>query len=349
MPASITFRRNSGFTALMLFPALTFGHQSADEKGPLFQLELANDMILSSDNQFTNGVGLHLHSARAASLEDTRGTPAFGRFVASPFLPDSAALTYRESWVLGQTIQTPDNIETSDLILNDVPYAGALTWSNNYYAFNNTEFYGVQWLFGWVGPDSHADATQKAVHSLIGGDNPRGWSNQLESEPLLNVQYSVRRKFFDSSWLDASVSGDLALGNWITYAQTGFEFRFGDRPQGFAYIPDPPGRGVDSDATIRSDSAHYLYGSIIVRGAGTAYNMLYDGNLIRDDNNWTEQNTIEPETWTGHAIFGVHYTTPSWGAHLTLWLSTKTIEEEGLANSEDPRNSFGSLMVEYQF
>lgn len=350
MPRRLT-RRHAHHCApfFLLFPALTFGDQLASDDGLLFQLELANDVILSSDNQFTNGIGIHLHSPLSDSLDEAAGTPAFGGILASPFLPENADLRYRETWVFGQAIQTPDDIETSDLILNDVPYVGALTWSNSYYGYNNREFYGFQWLFGWVGTDSHADATQKAVHTIIGGDNPRGWSNQLDSEPLLNLQYSVRRKFFDSDWFDASVSGDLALGNWATFAQTGLEFRFGDRPQGFAYIPDPPGQGVDSDATIRTEGATYLYGTLIVRGTGTAYNMMYDGNLIRDDNEWTEQNTIDPKTWTGHTIIGVHYTTSTWGAHLTLWLSTETIEEEGLANSEDPRNSFGSLMVEYQF
>lgn len=347
--ATIVSRSGPGALLLLAAPGLASGQADDSHNGHIFQLELANDVVLSSDNQFTNGVGFHLHSPLSRDPDDAGGTPAFGQSLARPFLPARDDLHYRETWVLGQIIQTPDDIETSNLILNDVPYAGALTWSNSYYAFNDQEFYGVQWMFGWVGTDAHAEATQKAVHTMIGGDNPRGWDNQLSSEPLINVQYNVRRKFYQSDWFDAAVSGDLALGNWTTFAQTGLEFRFGQLPDGFSYVPDPPGRGVDSYAILNNGSADYLYGTVTVRGTATAYNILQDGNLIRDDNEWTERNTIDRNTWTGQVILGAHYTTPRWGAHLTLWLATENIDEDGLASSEDPRNSFGSLMLDYHF
>ncbi len=342
------------FPALFVFPALFatgFAAAAPDPSvnGPVFQFELANDVILSSDNQFTNGIAFHHHSAIADSLDRAGGTLAFGKILARPFLPVSDQLHYRETWVFGQSIQTPDDIETSQLILNDVPYAGGLAWSNSFYAFDDAHFYGFQWLFGWVGPDTRAESTQKAVHYSIGGDNPEGWNNQLDSEPLLNLHYATRHKVVRTEWFDAAITADLAVGNMLTFAQTGLELRIGDKPQGFAYIPDPPGRGIDSDATILDPGQRYLYGTVAVRGTGTLHSIALDGNLIRDDNAWTENNTIEPKTWTGQLILGMHYTAPRWGAHLTLWLSTDTIEDDNLAPSEDPRNSFGSLLLEYRF
>ncbi|WP_339805758.1 lipid A deacylase LpxR family protein [uncultured Marinobacter sp.] len=337
-------------TRLVLFSATALpvtAHAIDDQAS--FQLELANDVVLSSDNQFTNGVAIHHHSRLADSLHDTGGTLAFGKVLAGPLLPRSGDLYYRETWVFGQSIQTPDDIETSELILNDVPYAGGLFWSNGFYAFNDERFYGFQWLLGWGGSDAHAEATQKGVHTILGGDNPRGWSNQLDSEPLLNLHYAIRQKVFNKNHVDASVTGDLALGNMLTFAQTGLEFRLGKKPPGFAYVPDPPGRGLDSDATLRADGARYIYGSATVRLTGTLHSIALDGNLLRNGNEWTEQNAIEPETWTRQLILGLHYTTPRWGAHATLWLSSESVDESNLAASEDPRNSFGSLLLEYRF
>lgn len=106
------------------------------------RLELSNDIILSSDNQFTNGTSIVVSSPAVASLDQTSGTPAFGRSVVSWAIPEQAGLNYRESWVIGQNMQTPANIERPDLILNDVPYVGFLGWGNSFYGFNDDVFWG---------------------------------------------------------------------------------------------------------------------------------------------------------------------------------------------------------------
>ncbi|BES72385.1 lipid A deacylase LpxR family protein [Marinobacter nanhaiticus D15-8W] len=313
------------------------------------QLEFANDIIVGSDNQFTNGLAVHHNSRTFARLEDTGGTLAFGKFLAVPFLPESPGLTYRETWVFGQSIQTPAAIEDEDLILNDVPYAGGLAWSNSFYTFDNERFFGFQWLFGIVGEQAGAKEVQRGAHAILGGDNPEGWDNQLDTEPLLNLYYSAKYKLFDADWIDLSVAGDVAAGNLMTFAQAGLELRFGDTPGGFTYIPDPIGRGMDYDATLRAPSQYYFFGSAVLRATSMPWSMATRGNLLVDDNPWTENNTIDPETNTAQLILGLHYLAPTWGAHLTLWLSSDSVDKDGLASSEDPRNSFGSLLVEYRF
>ncbi|ERS81032.1 hypothetical protein Q672_06885 [Marinobacter sp. EVN1] len=82
------------------------------------RLELTNDIILSSDNQFTNGTSVVVSSPVADSLNET-----------------------------------PSEIERSELIVNDVPYVGFLGWGNSFYGFNDDTFYGAH-LSLWLSTDT---------------------------------------------------------------------------------------------------------------------------------------------------------------------------------------------------
>lgn len=85
----------------------TLGLAEAGIAEPLWRTGWANDEFLGSDNQFTNGVFLQKNSALAASLEQTGGTPAFGRSLASWLLPAREGLHCRETWTIAQNMQTP--------------------------------------------------------------------------------------------------------------------------------------------------------------------------------------------------------------------------------------------------
>lgn len=325
--------------SLSILPAITLA---------TVRLELSNDVILSSDNQFTNGTSVVVSSPLVKSLENTRDTPAFGRSLVSWAIPEQPRLNYRESWVFGQNMQTPADIEQPEIILNDVPYVGFLGLGSSFYGFNDDIFIGAQWLVGWVGEEALAEQSQELVHAVIGGDDPEGWDNQLDSEPVLNGYMSVKRRFFRNAWFDAALAGDLAFGNFFTFVQPGLEFRFGDRPGGFHYIPDPIGRGMDYDATFLPGKGTYLYASVTLRATYFAWALPREGNLLVD-NEWTDRNTVDIKRAVGQTVFGLHWVGSRFGAHLSLWFSTDTVDDKNLPSSEDPRNSFGSFMAEYRF
>lgn len=312
------------------------------------RLELSNDIILSSDNQFTNGTSVVVSSPGVESLDETAGTPAFGRSLVSWAIPEQPGLKYRESWVVGQNMQTPADIAQPEVILNDVPYVGFLGWGNSFYGFSDDTFWGAQWLAGWVGEEALADQSQEFVHNLIGGEDPEGWDHQLDSEPILNGYLSAKRRFFRNTWFEAALTGDMAVGNFFTFVQPGLEFRFGDRPAGFHYIPDPIGRGMDYDATFLPGEGTYLYGSVTLRATYFMWALPREGNLLVD-NKWTDRNTVDINRAVGQTVFGLHWVGPQFGAHLSLWLSTDTVKKNNLPPSEDSRNSFGSFMAEYRF
>lgn len=320
-----------------------------DPSKPVWRFMWANDQFLGSDNQFTNGFSLQKHSTLAPTLADTSGTLAFGKRLAARLLPQREGLHYREAWGFGQNMQTPEKLARSEIILTDLPYVGMLGWTNSYIAFDNRSFTGVQTLFGVVGSITGAEEVQRAVHGLTGATRPRGWDHQLDNEPLFNVYVMKKKKFFDSDWLDAAVDVDGGLGNFFSFGQTALEIRYGRRPGGFMLMPLPLGHVVDYDARIRSPGSTYFYGSMMARATGFLFAMPRDGNLLRNNNTWTENNALNPHDFIGKLLVGLHLERGNWGAHLDFVFTTKSVRNPEETTLADRGNDYASLTFEWQF
>lgn len=313
-----------------------------------WQLQWHNDAFANSDNQFSNGLSLRKHSALFAHLDDTRGTPAFGKGLASLFLPDSPGLSYRESWAFGQNFQTPDKLAIEELTLNDVPYVAMMGWSNSYAAFDDERFIGFGMMLGWVGEEALGEEAQKAAHEITGATDPKGWDNQLDFEPLINLYYMKKRKLWQMPRFDGAIGVQAGLGNFFTFAETSMELRFGDAPEGFAFAPMPVGHGLDYDSTLRRPGERYTYLTFTATATAFGHALPRDGNTFRDDNEWTENNTIDPEDLVGQVVVGLHHERVNWGFHLSFWFVTDTVGEGGLFETEDPQNSFGTMTIEWR-
>jgi len=318
-------------------------------EGRSWQFEWHNDAFANSDNQFTNGSKLRLHSRLFEDLESTRGTPAIGKFLGRWLLPEDHTLHYRESWALGQNLQTPDDIATEDLILNDVPYVGMIGVSNSFAAFDENRFVGVGMMLGWTGDSTFGEQLQSAAHSVTGASDPKGWDNQLDFEPLVNLYYSRKRNLFRTRGVSISVGADLALGNFFTFGQVAADLRIGKAPRGFHYQPAPVGRAIEFDAALREPGQHYTYLSVTSRTTGIAFSIPRDGNLLRNGNEWTENNVIDPEPWVHQFVVGLHHERSRWGVHLAFWYSSDTVKDDRrLFPTEDPQNSFGTITVDFR-
>ncbi|MFU8814369.1 MAG: lipid A deacylase LpxR family protein [Pseudomonadales bacterium] len=330
--------------------------QTVDERGGLYwsegrtwQVEWHNDAFANSDNQFTNGIKVGLHSALATSLDDTRGTPAFGKLLARLVLPKDDSLHYRESWSIGQNLQTPDDLTADEIILNDVPYVGMIGISSGFTAFDEQRLTGFGLLLGWTGKTVLGEQVQSAVHEITSAPDPAGWDNQLDFEPLINLYYSRKHKLWNLPGFSGSITGDLALGNFFTFAQASLDLRLGNAPQGFHLQPAPVGRIIEFDASLREPGARYTYLSFTARTTGIAHSLPRDGNLLRSDNEWTENNVVNPERWVQQFVLGLHHERPRWGLHLSFWYSSDTVKSgDELFDTQDPQNSFGTITVDFR-
>jgi len=345
-----------GFLLSLITPVfvLACGFATAQEntdysQSSTWRFEFANDLIVDSDNQFTNGFSIQKHGPLASSLDETGGTAAIGKRLARFFLPDSEGLYYREAWSFGQNMQSPDDIENPDIILNDLPYVGMIGWHNSFIAFNDQSLTGFGWMIGAVGENSFAEDVQKAVHKMTGAAEPQGWEHQLDNEPLLSLFYTKKKKLWRKTNFDGAVSFNAALSNFVTYGEVGLEMRFGRMPEGFAYVPDPIGRGLSYHAMLPAKDESLFYGTLIVRGTGFLVDMLREGNTFVDDNEWTENNILDPKDFTAQVYAGIHYERRSWALRFNFWYGSGTVDTDVLPPEQDPENSGGTIVYEWRF
>jgi lipid A 3-O-deacylase len=311
------------------------------QSGGLWRIEVDNDVLSSSDDNFSAGWNIQRHWSGGSSWGEP-GT--FSRWLADtvPGLEDGDGVAIRRGIGIQQTIQTPKNLAATAVIEGDVPYAGVLAVPNSWYALNDDHMTGLQLLVGVVGPASLGEDFQRCTHKNLGwGDEPQGWDNQLENEPLLNVNYTRIDKLIRtgvSPDVEADLSSGLGLGagNLFTAASAQVQGRAGRAlPLGFTPLPDMPGRGVISDATLDPPTDRIsAYLTLTGRFTEIGYTVLLDGNTFED----THQ--VEYEHSVVEAIFGAHVAYSSFAIHFSYYLATYP---------NDQQLSWANVSLDYRF
>jgi hypothetical protein len=284
--------------------------QKEPTEGVLWRLEWDNDGFVHKDNAFTNGWSVQRHSPGYESWAAMRPSKFSGWISRTiPGLGDDGDLLVKRGAGLSQIIMTPEDIQNPDPQPGDVPWAGALGWSECWYAFDNDKLNAFQIYVGILGPYSFAEQIQVQIHDWINADEPRGWDNQLKTEPLLNLNYAVSRKllaggeYWEGFGADLAVGGEAGLGNFSTFAELNLEARFGwSLPEGFVNTPDPGGNGVMLDPTIGDPGGLHIFFSVVARVWATAYTVFFDGNTFRQ----SPHPGLDYQTLTRGAIFGLH-------------------------------------------
>jgi lipid A 3-O-deacylase len=342
-------KRNSTEIGLMVAACVCLGSILAYGAGPdTRRFEFDNDIISGgSDDQFSAGWSMQWHSSPEDSWDDL-DLSAFSKWVARsvPGL-EMAESSVRRGKGIGQYMQTPEDISQEELIEDDVPYAGILTWANSWYAGSDDRAVTFQMVVGVMGPLSLAEDAQKFVHNDLGaGDDPRGWDNQLDNEPLFNLNYHYSHKLArfgrrEGVMSDISAGGGVGLGNIFTYGQAGLEFRVGwHLPRGFTEVPDVAGRGVivDPCPDRLRDNEKQIYFTAVVRGAGVGYAASLDGNA------WEDSHSVDYDRFQGQGILGLHFARAPYTLHLSYMMSTSLAEIE---SDSDP--SWGNISLDWEF
>lgn len=134
---------------------------------------------------------------------------------------------------------TPDDIESSVPVYDDVPYSGTLALHFSLFAWNDTELDDFHVGIGVVGPSSGAEQIQKGIHTLTGNTDPAGWDHQLGNHLIFNLGYlhgvrsyetqltdTVKMEWFNSYFAD--------IGNYYIGAGAGTLLRIGSNvPRNF--------------------------------------------------------------------------------------------------------------------
>ena len=320
------------------------------EQRDLWRLVFDNDGFVHKDNAFTSGGSIQRHSHQHNSWQEM-GPSKFSGWISRtiPGLGDGGQRIVKRGTGLSQVIMTPEDIENPDPQPGDVPWAGALGWSESWYAFDNRRLNAFQIYFGILGPYSFAEQFQTRVHDWINADEPLGWDNQLTTEPLLNLNYAYKRKLLNYGTYkrgfasDLAAGGEAGLGNFWTSARVSLEWRFGwGLPEGFTHTADPPGYGIMLNPNPGAPGSFCMYFSIVARVSATAYSVFWDGNTFGD----SPHPGLEYDTMARGAVFGLHVASRRFSAHFNFY-SYESLPFESVNPLTDL--NWGNITLEYRF
>jgi hypothetical protein len=297
-----------------------------------------NDVLWvdDSDRHYTNGIQLEL---RGPDDHVWRWTEGPGRFLTGAG-PDAVL---RMGWALGQNIYTPEDIKTSELVVDDRPYAGWLHGDLMVTARAGRTRTEATLSLGVVGPAAQGEEVQRWFHELIGSPIPAGWDNQLANEPALLLV--VQRAWGDAlpprpapllgglglDW-DFVPHGDVALGNVFTHVALGGVLRAGNDLE----VSLGPTRIRPTAAGGRlQDRRRGLGWSLLggLTGRCVLQNIFLDGNTFQDSH------SVDKYTLVGDAWYGL---TLAWQGLRTSFIHT--VRSPEFVGQRRP-DHFGSITV----
>jgi lipid A 3-O-deacylase len=287
---------------ILFFSLVALPAEAELDCGAVFGAFEENDLVVKTDRHYTQGIKLfYLHSDNYFPWRTSALTNAL-REVA--FTSHSTKFGYD----IGQTIYTPNHTHKPALQKDDRPYAGwlymGLILQRRGVSFGTNatqEEFGLD--LGVIGPWSLAEEAQVWVHETRKMRLPKGWSNQLENEPGVQLKYSravrLLRLGKGDVGFDVTPNTGLSLGNVETSARLGGTLRFGwNLPDDFTFrtidsLGTPSGPVFGDRSPRRS-----IYGFASVEGRGVAFNESLDGNM------WHDSRSVQKEWLVGNATIG---------------------------------------------
>lgn len=328
MPA-LTFRK----TLLPLCAALLCdGAFAADSKGTL-TLSLENDLFgAGTDKHYTHGTEI-------TYVSDTYQPDWFLKLASwMPFYEPNSDTRF--IWSLGQQIFTPSDIERSDLVVGDRPYAGWLYTSIGLLTDHRGSSRHVdkfELVLGVVGPDSFAEDTQRFVHKITDSEIARGWDNQLDDEVTFDLQYQREWMLpLIDDHLDIVPRVGLTLGTGRRDVGAGFTLRIGS---GLSSDYGPPliRPSAAGSQYFKPDQSFYWYLFVGTHGRYVEHNIFLDGNT--DGNSYH----VDKERWVGDVQAGAVL---GWrNFRITL---TEIMRSREFKGQDDP-DEFGAIALSYRF
>ncbi len=261
---------------LIILSAINFSSSAAEYDWVSTTLD--NDLFVGTDNGYTNGIYVSLFETGQKA-----GVKPDNDWLVNPLIwsmPEVKGRSVINSYMFGQTMITPSDINIVDPDQNEIPYSALLAVNNSYVTYDSSVADLVSTTVGIVGPLALGEETQSLIHRIIGSDDPQGWDTQLENE--LVFQFSRARLWrtwvSENKKFDLLVKAETNLGTISSDINAGATFRYG--------------KGLDdSYVTSIYSSSRVINPSAINRGwyvfsrisSGYTFNQIYtDGNTFRN-------------------------------------------------------------------
>lgn len=304
------------------------------------ELFIENDALAfdaNEDRNYTSG----LRYQNTITRDDA---PGWVRGLANTLRPFKDEDPTEIGFFAGHHIYTPDDLAKSELIVEDRPYAGwayvglarmDADWEADRDA--SDDLTTMELTVGVIGPEAGGEEVQSAVHELIGSDDPKGWGNQLETEPTLMLSWMRQSRLWNAElgpvMFDVITHGGARLGTPYTDAEVGGLFRVGRLPKDFGVMPNEPSV-VNPAPTRRKQRPTGLYWFVGSAGRAVAHNTFLDGN------NFQDSHSVDREPLVGDVLTGIALHRGR--LRMTYSLVLRTAEFDG---AED--HVFGSLSLSW--
>jgi len=345
------YKRTLLSAPLLLAAAAPAAAEQADNRWTA-NLYFENDLFSETDQQYTNGVRLSWVSPEIDSFIDDPDLPGWMRGAnrwLAPLDPEPVKLgtdvSRRLIFTLGQQMFTPRDRDRTTLDPSDRPYAAWLYAGFGYHTQTQNRMNSFEVNLGMVGPAALGEEAQDFIHDLRDFETFKGWDNQLENEPGLQLIYEHKYRWFRQGYGDGwehevLLHGGGSLGNIATYLNAGVEYRLGYRlPHDFgtsALRPggdnSVPGRG---DPRLRQQWGVHAFVSTDARYVARS--------IFLDGNTWRDSHSVDRRPWVADAAFGVAATYERWKLSYARIFRTEQFKEQ------PGSHNFGSLALSYTF
>ena len=249
-----------------------------------FTFTFENDLFVGEDDGYTNGIGLTFGQGPFLDFNQENLPNWLYWLTQNMYISTMENKTRGIANMFFQRMQTPTDITIEPLVEDDLPYVGLLAWQGTMYAWDDKVSDQLSFYIGAVGPVALGEESQKAVHSLLGSDEPLGWDNQIENELVVKIEAQRVWNLFrtDSNNLQFDVLGlaGIGVGNFQSATKAGFAFRWGKNLQrNFATFSLQADRQVNPLALSPSNDFYIFAG---LRGGYLANDIFIDGNTFEN-------------------------------------------------------------------
>ena len=258
---------------------------AAQQKAPeFFTFTFENDIFVGEDDGYTNGMGITFAKGPFREFND-ENLPNWIDWLARDLYVSTMENKQRGvAHMFFQRMQTPQDLSRKDLITDDVPYAGLLAWQGTLYAWDDRVADQLSLYLGAVGPITLAEEAQSLVHDLSGSDEPEGWDNQIENEPVFKIEaqriWSLYRSDEGGKQIDILGLWGAGIGNLESATKAGLAIRWGTNLQlSFPAFSLQADRQVNPLSLTPENNFYVFFG---VRAGFVFNDILIDGNTTRD-------------------------------------------------------------------
>lgn len=333
--ASCQLRCTAVLACALLFATPGHANDRNSDVDRLSTYVIENDDIVLDDGGYTSGLGYIWSYGPFDSFAGR--TSAWTEWLTEDlYIARMKSKQRRISYQVIQEIYTPEEINVDMPDPKDRPYAGIVTWQASWFAYDERLADRLLIELGIVGSASLAEQLQKGAHTITGANEPKGWDEQLENEPIFRLGAQRNWRLHNSAYghIEYDVISQVfgAAGTRRSDLGGGLSFRFGKGlGRSLANVSLTPARDVNLNAGHTGE----WYGFISLGGAYVFNDITLDGNTFETGP------SVEIEHWQASASIGAVWNLGNWG----LLISIRGLSDEFETQEKD--SLYGSLSISY--